>query len=140
MQLTTTNQKDNGVISNLRTAGFFVSKSSKTGAQSLKPISRVEFRKKHGYGNAEAKRKYAECLGQLRTIVTADFASNAATMDFGGIAVTKSGTRKYVLKPSTAVAVKVARELTQEEEWDVCARLMGCTVEQAKAMKQLALK
>ena len=137
MQLTTTTTNEGNVLKNLQTAGFFVSKTNSNGAHSLKPISRVAYRKLHKLGNAESKRKYAADLSMLRTIVTADFAASAATMDFGGIAVTKGGVRKYTLNPAKAVTVTKVRDLTADEELAVAARVMGVTVEQFKSMKAM---
>jgi hypothetical protein len=137
MQLTTTNTNDGNAVTNLKNAGFFVNATNKAGTHSLKPISRVAYRKLHKLGNAESKRKYAADLALLRTCITADFAANAATMDFGGIAVTKSGTRKYTLRPAQAVTVTKVRELTADEEMAVAAKVMGVSVEQFKSMKSM---
>lgn len=137
MQLTTTTNSDGNVLKTLQTAGFFVNKTTSNGAQSLKPISRVQYRKLHGLKNAESKRKYAADLALLRTVVTADFAASAATMDFGGIAVSKSGVRKYTLKPAQAVTVTKVRELTADEEMALAAKVMGVSIEQFQAMKNM---
>ena len=137
MQLTITSNKGDHALATLKAQGFFTNNTNKQGASSLKPITRVQYRKLHQLGNAESKRKYAADLALLRTTVTADFAANAATMDFGGIAVTRSGVRKYTLRPAMAVTVTKARELTAEEELAVAAKVMGVSVEQFQAMKNM---
>lgn len=137
MQLQVTNQNDTTAIARLNEQGFFVQKTNSNGAHSLKPISRVQYRKIHKLGNAESKRKYAADLALLRTVVTADFAASAATMDFGGVTVTKGGVKKYTLTPAKAVTVTKVRELNADEELAVAARVMGVSVEQFKAMKAM---
>lgn len=97
-------------------------------------MSRVDYRKKHSLGNAESKRKYAELMGQFTALAAADFAYHAQTMHVKGVAVSKSGTRKYTLGNQAAVVVVKTRELTEAE----MLTALGVTADDVAAIKMAA--
>ena len=107
-QIITQNEQSTGALAKLP-AGFLVNKTTTSGREIVKPMSRADFRKVHGLKNAESKRMYAAHLRQFTVAVAADFSAQIASGKLAKeISVGKSGARFYKVGDFEAAAAPAA--------------------------------
>jgi hypothetical protein len=130
----------NLIVSNTKTTpalaalpeGFLVTTSNKSGRRTVRPISRVEFRKAHKLTNAAAKRQYALHMRQFTVAAAADFSAQIAQgLVAKAISVSSSGVRGYSLTEGAPVAVA---EPTADQAREVYAKSLGLTVAELDAL------
>ena len=134
MQLVANNPQVQSSIAALP-AGFLVTKTGTTGRQVMKPMPRSEFRKRHGYGNAEAKRLYAAHLQKFTAAISADFAAQVAMGKVAKeISVGTSGLRTYKVGEVKAAPVSKQIPASQEDLEAALATKLGMKVDDLRGM------
>ena len=120
---------------------FLRSTVNSAGREILKPMPRSEFRKLHGYGNAEAKRLYGTHLQKFTAAISADFVAQVAMGKVAReISVGKSGIRTYKMGEVKAAPAARSVPASQADLEVALAASLGMDVEDLRAMTALAKK
>ena len=134
MQLVQNNPQVQSSIAALP-VGFLITKTGTTGRQVMKPMPRSEFRKQHGYGNAEAKRLYGVHLQKFTAAISADFAAQVAMGKVAReISVGVSGLRTYKVGEIKAAPAAKQIPASQEDLESALALKLGMKVEDLRGM------
>jgi hypothetical protein len=121
--------------------GFLVNKVTTSGREVMKPVSRADFRKANGYGNAEAKRIYGSHLQKFTAAISADFAAQVAMGKVAKeVSVGRSGVRTYKVGEMKAAPAVRSLPASQAELEVALAASLGMEVEALRAMTVLAQK